>query len=60
MSPAHGDLRRRDGRREASTGVRLLHQLRRPLPVTDVDRRGAAPLAVRPFRPGVDDEAWLR
>jgi mycothiol synthase len=40
--------------------VRLLHQLRRALPVTDVDRRGAAPLAVRPFRAGVDDEDWLK
>ena len=41
--------------------VRLLHQLRRALPLTDVDRRGAAPLAVRRLpTPGVDDDGWLK
>lgn len=46
----------------ASRGMtrrRTLLQMRRPLPVGDGER-GAAPLAVRPFRPGQDDDAWLR
>ncbi len=42
--------------------ARELHQLRRPLPVPDdhPGRVGVPPLALRPFRPGHDDEAWLR
>ncbi|WP_426572343.1 mycothiol synthase [Aquihabitans sp. McL0605] len=41
---------------------RELHQLRRPLPVADDDpgREGTPALRLRPFRPGADDEAWLR
>jgi mycothiol synthase len=39
--------------------LRTLHQLRRPLPVPADRRAGRPPLAVRPFRPGVDDDAWL-
>ena len=38
---------------------RELLQLRRPLPVDDAHRYGAEPLAVRAFRPGADEEAWL-
>jgi mycothiol synthase len=39
---------------------RELLQMRCPLPVDDKHRRGAAPLEVRPFRSGTDDEkAWL-
>ncbi len=34
---------------------RDLYQMRRPLPVSD----GHAPIAVRPFIVGVDEEAWL-
>jgi mycothiol synthase len=37
------------------TEVRRLHQMRVPLPLEE-----CSALAVRPFRPGVDDEAWLR
>jgi mycothiol synthase len=41
------------------TGRELL-QMRCPLPVDDEHRRGAAPLDVRAFRPGTDDEKdWL-
>lgn len=42
--------------------TRELHQLRRPLPVDDDDpgRQGVPSLRLRPFRPGQDDEAWLR
>ncbi|WP_421119493.1 mycothiol synthase [Aquihabitans daechungensis] len=42
--------------------TRELHQLRRPLPVPDdhSGRSGVPPLALRPFRPGHDDDAWLR
>jgi mycothiol synthase len=42
---------------------RDLLQLRRPLPVPEdhASRAGAPALAVRPFRPGTDDEgAWIR
>jgi mycothiol synthase len=38
---------------------RELLQMRRPLPVDDAHRFGTAPLAVRSFRPGEDEEAWL-
>lgn len=38
---------------------RDLLQLRVPLPLDPAVRRGAAPLAVRPFRPGEDEPAWL-
>jgi mycothiol synthase len=38
---------------------RELLQMRRPLPVDDEHRGGAQPLAVRGFRPGQDEEAWL-
>ncbi len=42
--------------------TRELHQLRRLLPVPDEHpgRAGVPPLALRPFRPGHDDDAWLR
>ena len=33
--------------------------MRRPLPVDEPHRLGAEPLAVRPFVPGQDEEAWL-
>ena len=39
--------------------VRLLHQMRRPLPLDDQGRAGAPPLRVRPFVPGRDDDGWL-
>lgn len=40
---------------------RELRQLRRPLPVGDDDpgRTGAPPIALRPFSPGHDEDAWL-
>jgi len=38
---------------------RELLQLRRALPVDDAHRFGAEPLAVRAFRPGADEQAWL-
>lgn len=40
--------------------VRTLHQLRRPLPVAPAVRGDVPAATVRPFRPGADDEAWLR
>lgn len=42
--------------------TRDLFQMRRPLPVPDDDpgRAGARPLALRPFRPSTDAEAWIR
>jgi mycothiol synthase len=42
--------------------TRALHQLRRALPVADDDpgREGAPALRLRPFRPGADDDAWIR
>ncbi len=38
---------------------RDLVQLRRPLPVGERERAEAPVLALRPFRPGIDDAAWL-
>ncbi len=38
---------------------RDLLQLRRPLPVDEGARAGSPTIAVRPFRPGIDDAAWL-
>lgn len=38
---------------------RVLYQMRRPLPVEPSLAGDAPPLAVRPFRPGLDEEAWL-
>ncbi len=40
--------------------VRLLDHMTRTLPVGPAERRNAAPLPVRPFRSGVDDEGLLR
>lgn len=42
--------------------TRELHQLRRPLPVGDDEpgRAGVPSLRLRPFRPGFDEEAWVR
>jgi mycothiol synthase len=61
---AHGDL---PGSAEllASRGfsrARVLLQMRMPLPDVDPDPRSALPDGVRvlPFRPGRDEEAWLR
>jgi mycothiol synthase len=39
--------------------VRTTLQLRRPLPVEHEARGRAAPIDTRPFRPGVDEDAWL-
>ena len=40
--------------------TRTLLQMRRPLPVPPADRGAArAPVPLRAFRPGVDDDAWL-
>ncbi len=39
---------------------RELRQLRVPLPLVDAVRQATAPVAVRPFRPGGDEAAWLR
>jgi mycothiol synthase len=39
---------------------RVLHQLRRSLAGLPSPRRLPPGIAVRPFRPGVDEEAWLR
>ena len=39
--------------------VRLLHQMRRRLPLEDDVRRATTPITTRPFVPGVDDDAWL-
>jgi mycothiol synthase len=39
--------------------VRRLHQMRRPLPL-EPELLAAVPDGLRPFRPGIDDEAWLR
>jgi mycothiol synthase len=38
---------------------RVLYEMRRALPVDEVHRRGAEPLATRAFRPGHDEPAWL-
>lgn len=59
VSPVTPELDRRrvdDGRHL----VRLLHQMRRPLPLDHVGRGGDARLAVRPFDPERDVEEWLR
>jgi len=37
---------------------RVLYQMRRPLPVDD-SRRAGEPIVTRPFRVGVDEDAWL-
>ncbi len=44
------------------TRRRDLFELRRPLPVPDDHalRRDAPSVTVRPFRPGTDDDAWIR
>ncbi|MBS1837580.1 MAG: mycothiol synthase [Actinobacteria bacterium] len=39
--------------------VRLLHQMRRPLPLGDDLRERTRAVTTRPFVPGVDDDAWL-
>lgn len=39
--------------------VRLLHQMRRHLPVPDRLREATTAIVTRPFRPGPDDEGWL-
>jgi mycothiol synthase len=52
----------REERAAASLGFapdRDLLQLRVPLPLDESVRRGAGPPAVRPFRPGQDEAAWL-
>lgn len=61
---AHGEL---PGSRELATGrgydrARTLLQMRRPLATVDPDPRPALPadVVVRAFRPGVDEDAWLR
>jgi mycothiol synthase len=46
----------------AATGLvrgRDLYQMRRPLPVDEAQPLETQPLTTQPFRPGVDDEAWL-
>ncbi|CAN5655538.1 hypothetical protein BH20ACT2_BH20ACT2_06520 [soil metagenome] len=51
-----------DDRAAAADGLtehRDVHQLRRPLPVPLGARGRGTELATRPFRPGVDDAAWL-
>jgi mycothiol synthase len=45
-----------------STGFALARttlQLRRPLPLDDNHRGEVEPIATRPFRPGVDEDAWV-
>lgn len=39
--------------------VRLLHQMRRRLPLEDGTRGSSPSITTRPFRPGVDEDAWL-
>ncbi len=58
VSPVTPELDRRmaEGGRHL---VRILHQLRRPLPLDDRGRGGTDRLAVRPFDPGRDVEDWL-
>ena len=41
------------------TSRRDLFQLRRTLPVDDATRAGMPAVATRPFRPGVDEDAWV-
>ncbi len=38
---------------------RVLYQMRRVLPVEEALRSGAPDLATRPFRVGIDEDAWL-
>jgi mycothiol synthase len=45
---------REAARRAGLEAVRQLHQMRRPLPLEET-----TDLVTRPFRPGVDDDAWL-
>ncbi|WP_246630603.1 mycothiol synthase [Modestobacter lapidis] len=61
---AHGEL---PGSTELATGrgytrARVLLQMRRPLDGVDPDPQPALPegVTVRPFRPGVDEVAWLQ
>ena len=54
-TPDHDAIAERAGLQRG----RELLQMRRPLPVDDAHRGGAEPLAVRAFRPGQDEEAWL-
>jgi mycothiol synthase len=60
---AHGEL---PGSTELATGrgytrARVLLQMRRPLAGLDPDEQPTLPpgVTVRPFRPGVDEDAWL-
>ena len=39
---------------------RVLYQMRRPLPVEEDLRPKGPPLETRPFRVGIDEEAWLQ
>jgi mycothiol synthase len=51
-----------DDERAALAGlcsIRDLFQLRRPLPVEPALRDGVPELGLRPFRPGVDEDAWV-
>lgn len=51
-----------DDRRAGAHGLhreRDLIQMRCPLPLDPAVRSGHAALTTRPFRPGVDDQAWL-
>jgi len=41
------------------TPGRELLQMRVPLPLDDAAAASAAPIPVRPFRPSIDEEAWL-
>jgi len=54
-TPAHDAIAERAGLQRG----RELLQMRRPLHVDDEHRGGTEPLAVRPFRPGQDEQAWL-
>jgi mycothiol synthase len=53
--PAHAALAGTIGLRPG----RVLYQMRRPLPVEDAVRPDGPPLQTRPFRVGLDEEAWL-
>ena len=61
---AHGDLpgSAELGRRHGFERARVLLQMRMPLDGVDPDPRPALPdgVHVEPFRPGRDEEAWLR
>lgn len=39
--------------------IRLLHQMRRRLPLDGEVSRSATPIVTRTFRPGIDDDGWL-